>query len=331
MHNYFASLDFRRRFGIFALAILLLVVSASLVLAQSATGTVEENLQLRSVIVVKSENVTFADLFINAGDLGDVVVTAAPLPGRSKALHPIALSRQAKARGATWNNVAGLRRIVIKRAGRRLGRHELIEILREEMDRSGNGQRFELALTAGSTGIFVPDMAENLPFIEHFEMNIARRSFVASLVPYGGAQAVPLRGRAWQMSEIPTLNRAFVSGEIIERDDIRWQFVRTDRLGNNPVLLEDDLIGKEVRRSLIPAKALRQHDLKTPDVVKKGELISIAYELPGLRLTARGKVLSNAALGDTVRAVNLQSSRTIEILITGPGKAVAVPTQMLGG
>ncbi len=331
MHNYFASLDFRRRFGIFALAVLLLVVSASLVLAAGASGNETENLQLRSMIVVESEDVTFADLFTNAGDLGDVVVAAAPLPGRTKALHPIALSRQASARGAVWNNVAGLRRVLIKRSGRRLGSHELLEILREESSRSGNGQHYELALTAGSVGIFVPQMAETQPFIEHFEMNIARGSFTASLVPYEGAEVVSLRGRAWAMSEIPTLNRGFVSGEIIERDDISWQFVRNDRLGNDPVLLEDDLVGKEVRRSLTPAKALRQHDLKTPDVVKKGELISIAYELPGLKLTARGKVLSNAALGDTVRAVNLQSSRTIEILITGPGKAVAVPTQMLGG
>jgi flagella basal body P-ring formation protein FlgA len=85
------------------------------------------------------------------------------------------------------------------------------------------------------------------------------------------------------------------------------------------------------RRSLAASRALKAHDLKTPDAVKKGELISIVYELPGLKLTARGKVLANAATGDTVRVVNLSSSRTIEVTITGPGTAVAIPTQLAGG
>jgi flagella basal body P-ring formation protein FlgA len=59
--------------------------------------------------------------------------------------------------------------------------------------------------------------------------------------------------------------------------------------------------------------------------IKRGDTVVMVYVAPGLQLTARGKALTDAAVGQTVRLTNLQSNRTVEAVVTGPG-TVAVHT-----
>jgi len=329
MANFIGKKSFRRGFGIMAMAILLLVISASLVFGADAKPV--STLQLRPSVVVSGNMVTFSDLFFNAGPQADLVVANAPLPGRRLALSPSVVSRLATANGRRWSNTAQLRSIIIKREGRRLSASDLSRLLKMELNRTGNGAQFELVVSSGASNIFVPVETVDGPQIDTLEVNPASGAFVASLIPYPDAEPVTLRGRAWQLSEVPALNHAMRSGEIIGADDIHWVALRSDRLGLNPVTHEEDLIGKAARRSLRADRVLRLSDLKTPDMVKKGELISIVYQLPGLKLTARGKVLANAGEGETIRVINLQSNRTIEATIIGPAMAVVVPTQIVGG
>jgi flagella basal body P-ring formation protein FlgA len=319
----------RRKFGIFALAVLFIVVSASLVFA--ADTAKEEPLQLRPNIVVDGETITFGDLFSNSGDLTSIVISNSPAPGRKLTLSPLGISRLASDNGRSWSNIAGIRRILVKRSGHRLNNRELAQLITNEMRANGTGGQFDIMISSGAAGIYVPASDGGMAYVQSVDFNPSNGGFIASLIPYDGADAVTLRGRAWAMKQIPALSRVMSAGEIISADDIRWIATRADRLGGNPILTEDQLLGKAVRRSLRPETPIRLQDVKTPDMVSKGELITIVYELPGLRLTARGKVLANAGSGDIVRVVNLSSNRTIEVIITGPGKAVAISTRTLGG
>lgn len=58
-------------------------------------------------------------------------------------------------------------------------------------------------------------------------------------------------------------------------------------------------------------------------VIRRGDVIQLVYVAPGLQLTTRARTLGNAAIGDSVRLVNLQSNRTVEAIVTGPGAAAA--------
>ncbi|MGE0047235.1 MAG: flagella basal body P-ring formation protein FlgA [Hyphomonadaceae bacterium] len=57
--------------------------------------------------------------------------------------------------------------------------------------------------------------------------------------------------------------------------------------------------------------------------VRRGEMITLVYVAPGLQLTTRARALANGAVGDTVRAINLQSNRELDVLITGTSTATA--------
>ncbi|VAV99527.1 hypothetical protein MNBD_ALPHA06-1320 [hydrothermal vent metagenome] len=268
---------------------------------------------------------------MNAGEQAGIIIVAAPLPGRRLMLNSAVLAQIARGNGRFWKNSAQLDRILVKRIGHRLGRMELSTLLQTELKRLGENTEYEMIIRTGATSVYVPNDAVEPPFVDRLDVNPATGVFTASLTPYPGAAQVNLRGRAWPLVKVPALKNGIAIGHIITSKDIVWVSVRADRLGSHPVLNEDDLVGKASRRSLTAKRILRVGDIKIPDTVVKGELISILYEAPGLKLTAKGRVLSSAHLGDIVRAVNLHSHQTIDVIITGHGTAMAVSTIIAGG
>jgi flagella basal body P-ring formation protein FlgA len=61
----------------------------------------------------------------------------------------------------------------------------------------------------------------------------------------------------------------------------------------------------------------------SPADVRRGDIVTVSYVLPGLRLGARMRAMSDGAAGDTIRLANLQSNRIIDARVTGPGAAQA--------
>jgi flagella basal body P-ring formation protein FlgA len=57
--------------------------------------------------------------------------------------------------------------------------------------------------------------------------------------------------------------------------------------------------------------------------IKRGDLVTLVYIAPGLQLTTRAKALSDGIAGGPIRLVNLQSNRTVDAVVTGPGAASA--------
>ncbi len=55
--------------------------------------------------------------------------------------------------------------------------------------------------------------------------------------------------------------------------------------------------------------------------VRRGETVSLIYAAPGMQLAARARALEDGAAGQTIRLINLQSNRTIDAVVTGPGAA----------
>ena len=57
--------------------------------------------------------------------------------------------------------------------------------------------------------------------------------------------------------------------------------------------------------------------------VRRGEVLTLVYVAPGMQLTTRARAMGDAAIGDPIRVVNLQSNRTVEATVTGAGAASA--------
>jgi flagella basal body P-ring formation protein FlgA len=60
-------------------------------------------------------------------------------------------------------------------------------------------------------------------------------------------------------------------------------------------------------------------------MIRRGQPVTLTYAEPGLAMTVRARALSDAALGESVRLVNISSEQTVEAVVTGPGTARANP------
>ena len=60
-------------------------------------------------------------------------------------------------------------------------------------------------------------------------------------------------------------------------------------------------------------------------VIARNDMVEVAYEVGGVRLTITGRAEGNAAVGQRLAVRNLQSNRTIDAVAIGPGMALAGP------
>jgi flagella basal body P-ring formation protein FlgA len=59
--------------------------------------------------------------------------------------------------------------------------------------------------------------------------------------------------------------------------------------------------------------------------VRRGETVSLTYQMPGMSLSMRARALEDGAIGQGIRLLNTASNRTIDAVVTGPGAARANP------
>jgi flagella basal body P-ring formation protein FlgA len=147
-----------------------------------------------------------------------------------------------------------------------------------------------------------------------------RRIVVAGAA--SGAQS-PGRAVAGRSTQALTYTRNFAAGEIVGAADLVWSsdaIAPADAPGD-----PDSVIGMAARRPLRAGAAVQARDLSAPLVVKRDEMISVAFEARGISLTLQGKALKDAAVGDSVQVLNPQSKKVIEAVVSGPGRALVGP------
>ncbi|MGE3143816.1 MAG: flagellar basal body P-ring formation chaperone FlgA [Hyphomonadaceae bacterium] len=83
--------------------------------------------------------------------------------------------------------------------------------------------------------------------------------------------------------------------------------------------------GQDARFQRTAASVMRAADGAREAAVRRGDTITLAFTAPGLELTTRARALSDGAVGQTIRAVNLQSNREIDVTITAAGAASVSP------
>lgn len=60
-------------------------------------------------------------------------------------------------------------------------------------------------------------------------------------------------------------------------------------------------------------------------VIARNDIVQVVYIADGVRLTISGRATANAAAGEPVSILNLDSGRTIDALAVSPGQAIAGP------
>lgn len=125
--------------------------------------------------------------------------------------------------------------------------------------------------------------------------------------------------------EVLTYARNLATGEVIQPSDIIWSTVQAHQASAAGPQDAEDVIGLSARRPLRAGAAVASRDLVAPQVIARNDMVQVAYVVGGVELSVTGRATRDAAAGEPVPVLNLQSGRTIDAVAVAPGRAVTGP------
>ena len=115
---------------------------------------------------------------------------------------------------------------------------------------------------------------------------------------------------------MPVLRNALKNGDIIGPMDIDWIDIPSNRVASGAALTERDLLNMTPRRTISAGKTILLNELGPPQMVGRGDSITLVFESGPMMLTAKGKALQAGAIGDTVRVSNTDSNKNLQGVVT---------------
>jgi flagella basal body P-ring formation protein FlgA len=308
-------------------ALIALIAVASPAAAQIAGTGTSEAPTLKSAVTVTGEIVRIGDLIENAGVVAEVPIFRAPDLGQTGSVPSSRVIDAVRPHQIIGLNTRGIAEVMVTRASRAITAKDI--------------EARVVGALAGQYGL--PD-AKNLAVLfdntvrtlqvesaANSELSIARLTYeprtgrfdVAFELPGSAvARRLPLRftGSLTETFETAVSARALAQGDVLKASDLVIERRPKAEFTAATVTTIEQVLGLAVRNPMRPGQVIRQADVAKLELVQRNEVISIVYEAPGIRLTIRGKALEPGAQGDVINVLNIESKRTIQATVAGPGR-----------
>ncbi|WP_116133239.1 flagellar basal body P-ring formation chaperone FlgA [Tropicimonas sp. IMCC34043] len=83
-----------------------------------------------------------------------------------------------------------------------------------------------------------------------------------------------------------------------------------------------EAIGMEARVVIYAGRPIRAEDLQQPALIERNQIVSLVYLRGGLSILTDGRSLDRAAIGETVRVINLASHTTVTGTVDPDGQVI---------
>jgi flagella basal body P-ring formation protein FlgA len=290
--------------------------------AEQAAPEYSDMLTLRDRIMVDDDVIRLGDLFQEQLSDGDVAVAQAPKAGQTLTLDARFLQQMARAYRLSWKPSKD-QKVVIGRMSQRVTAPMVRDAIAVAVqERMGSSSDLDIALDGGDLELDLPTDVENSVAVSAINFDPHSNRFAAILVaPADGPPVIQRNvfGTVYEMAQIPVPKRLISAGDIIAADDLEWQAVHLSRLSGNSLTDAEQLIGRMAKRPLKAGQILRQSDVAVSPVIRKNDLIRLVVKTGQMTLSVQGKALQDAAMGQTVRVMNVNSNRQLSGTVIDAG------------
>ena len=294
--------------------------------------------RLRELVTVSSEIVRIGDLVENAGAASDIPVFRAPDLGQTGAVQVSRISEALRPYDMNGIETGGLTEVVVTRLSRAMTGKDIAERIARAFAGQygfGDAQNIAVILDRDVRILHVePTVTGDLMVARMFVEPRTGRFDIAFELPGSAlSRRVPLRftGTITDTVEAATLTRSLRAGEIVKASDVVVERRPKAELRGDGMPTRE-AVGLATKVAMRSGQALRTDDLTKPQIVQRNEAVTITYEVPGVALTVRGKALEAGAMGDVVGVLNIQSNRTVQATVIGPGRVnIAAPRPVASG
>ena len=108
-------------------------------------------------------------------------------------------------------------------------------------------------------------------------------------------------------------------GDVLTKSD--FKHVKYDMSKLPAGYIEDPAYGTgmELKRRLATGAPLTKSMMVKPDIVKRGQHVSIVARVGSMEVRTSGKALAHGAVGDRIRVLNVKSKKKLEGTVTPSG------------
>jgi flagella basal body P-ring formation protein FlgA len=299
--------------------ILTMVLGFGLLLAVLTIGTADAA-TLKSISTVNDDVIRLGDIFEGVSDNGNVVLGRAPLPGSDMILSARTLMRISSTYGVDWKAQSVADQTIVRRESHTVSPLDIQDAVKLALARRGVDGSYTVVLNNLNTAVTLPRNIPATAEVTNLNYTPGRDGFTATLASPSAdnpLKTISVSGILQQTIQIPVLKASLRKGDIIGSTDIEWIDTVRSGLMQDTIVDADELIGKTPVRILSLGQPIRMRDIEKPQLVARGDDITIIFQYDGMQLTAKGKAMQNGAEGDLIRAVNVSSNRSVTAKITG--------------
>ena len=126
--------------------------------------------------------------------------------------------------------------------------------------------------------------------------------------------------------QIAVLSRDVQKDEIINANMVTWTDA-PQSLSRDAIIDAESIIGSVAKRKIAAGSPIRSTDIGAGLAVRRGQPVTLIHEAGGLRISLRGRALSDGTIGGSIRAVNIATNKPLEAIVEADGVArVLLPT-----
>jgi flagella basal body P-ring formation protein FlgA len=300
------------------------IIASLLALALAPAAAQSGPTRLRPAATVAGDIVRIGDLIENAGLAANTAIFRAPDLGQTGTVPVRTVLDAVRPYGLIGVDVRGVSEVAVTRASRTIATEEIEALIVRALL-----ARYNLGKVENLKVMFERDVRPiSLDASVTADLSLARMSYepgtrrfdVTFELASGGRAQWRYTGSAVETVEVAVPQRALAKGDIVKASDLAFERRPKSEFSSEPVAVPAEAAGRAVRRAVRAGAPLRAADLAKPELVQKNETVMLHYEVPGIVITMRGKALDSGAEGEMVGVLNVNTKRTIQGIVTGPGR-----------
>lgn len=314
-------LRLRRAGAVRPMIVLRITLAAAVVCFAIAPALSAEALRLRAEVRVAADVLTLADLTEGApAGAAETPLFRSPALGETGTIQARRVAEAAGRLGLSLD-LGSRAQIVVERAARRVGPAEVESAVKQALEaQHGLDQRaVTIAFESAAPSLVVAADA-TAPVVADQLLYDRRTRRLSATVKVGEGASLRVAGTATETVEVTVLNRALNRGETIQPADVAIERRMKEQVGSDIQLDSGIVVGRVARRNLTAGSLIRASDLGKPELITRGDNVTVVYETAGMTLTLRARASESGGLGDVVTVVNQQSKKTLQATVVAAGK-----------
>ena len=295
--------------------------------AQSRAAELSDAPSLRATATVMGDIVRIGDLVENAGAVADVPIFRAPDLGQTGSVPVASVLAAIQGHHLVGLDSRGLSEVAVTRAARAITAKDVeARILLALAGKYGLPDSSNLAVVldnevrtfeveASATGELAVAHLSYEPRTTRFDIAF---ELPGSLV----ARRLSLRftGSLTETFETVVPTHEIAQGQVLNVADLAIERRPRSNLSSSTLTTIEQAQGLSAKHALRAGQVIHQADVAKPELVGRGETVTIVFQVPGITLTIVGKANEPGALGDVISVLNVQSKHVIQATVIGPGR-----------